>query len=95
MLGGVSRAADPGLVRASAGVFALLDADLCLTLEHVLALLASFQRAPEYMVPIGRFRVPINVLQLRRSYCCPRCKKREQLSFSSRPSGVHSQLARR
>ena len=50
-------------MRASAGVFALLGADLCLTLEHVLALLASLQRAPEWMVAIGRFCVPINVLQ--------------------------------
>jgi membrane associated rhomboid family serine protease len=41
-----------GTCGASAGVFALLGADLCLTLERVLALLADLQRAPEEVVPI-------------------------------------------
>ena len=41
-----------GTCGASAGVFALLGADLCLTLERVLALLADLQRAPEQVVPI-------------------------------------------
>ena len=40
-----------GTCGASAGVFALLGADLCLTLERVLALLADLQRSPEEVVP--------------------------------------------
>ena len=41
-----------GTCGASAGVFALLGADLCLTLERVLALLAELHRAPEDVVPL-------------------------------------------
>ena len=49
----VSRAQpEAGTCGASAGVFALLGADLCLTLERVLALLEELRHAPEDVVPL-------------------------------------------
>lgn len=45
-----SEAVPSGTCGASAAVFALLGADLCLTLERVVALVAELRRAPEEVV---------------------------------------------
>ena len=51
--GWLSKATPPaGICGCSAGTFALMGADLCLTLERVLALVAELRRAPNEVLPL-------------------------------------------
>ena len=83
-----------GTCGASAGIFALLGADLCLTLERVLALLTDLQRAPEEVVPIDVLQaLGLSLPALQRMFSLVEAERRALATGASVSVGHAAHLA--